>query len=52
MEIDNDLRQAREMIPERLRVRPIAECGNDPANLIMARFGVREVACWVKAEIL
>jgi hypothetical protein len=52
MEIDNDLRQAREMIPERLRVRPIAECGSDPANFIMARFSVREVAFRVKVEIL
>jgi len=48
MGIDSDLREARKMIPEPLRVRPIAECGNDPTHVIMARFSVGGVAHYVE----
>ncbi|EEP76710.1 conserved hypothetical protein [Uncinocarpus reesii 1704] len=40
MEIDTALRQASELVPEHLRVRPISECDLDPAYLIMSRFGI------------
>lgn len=40
MEIDNELRRARDMIPEHLQIRPIEECQLDPAALIMSRFSV------------
>lgn len=40
MEIDAELRQARDMIPDHLRIRPMEECQLDPVNLIMSRFSV------------
>lgn len=40
MEIDAELRRARDMIPDHLVVRPIEECQTDPTNSIMARFSV------------
>lgn len=40
MEIDNSLRQARDTIPEWLRVKPMAECENEPTSMIMNRFAV------------
>ncbi|CAI7590339.1 unnamed protein product [Penicillium glandicola] len=43
MEIDAELRQARDLIPEHLRIRPIEECQSDPINLIMSRFTVMAV---------
>ncbi|KAL1954697.1 hypothetical protein VTO42DRAFT_801 [Malbranchea cinnamomea] len=43
MELDSELRRACEMIPERLRVRPMSECRNDPPHLIVCRFGVMSI---------
>ncbi|KAF7516545.1 hypothetical protein PCG10_002069 [Penicillium crustosum] len=43
MEIDAELRQARDMIPDHLRIRPMEECQLDPVNLIMSRFSVMAV---------
>lgn len=40
MEIDADLRRARDLIPEHLQIQPIEECQLDPANLISSRFSV------------
>lgn len=40
MEIDAELRRARDLIPEHLVVRPLEECQADPTNVIMARFSV------------
>lgn len=40
MEIDADLRRARDLIPDHLHIRPIDECQLDPVNLIMSRFAV------------
>ncbi|OQD69169.1 hypothetical protein PENPOL_c002G08550 [Penicillium polonicum] len=43
MEIDAELRQARDLIPDHLRIRPMEECQLDPVNLIMSRFSVMAV---------
>ncbi|KAL2009577.1 hypothetical protein VTN00DRAFT_5384 [Thermoascus crustaceus] len=43
MEIDNELRRARDLIPEHLHIRPIEECQLDPTALIMSRFSVMSV---------
>ncbi|KAI9934646.1 hypothetical protein AWENTII_005837 [Aspergillus wentii] len=43
MEIDTELRRARDLIPEHLIVRPIEECQLDPSNLIISRFAVMSV---------
>lgn len=40
MEIDAELRRARDMVPDHLAVRPIEECKNDSANTIIAKFSV------------
>lgn len=40
MEIDTELRRARDLIPDHLKVRPINECQHDPADLIVSRFNV------------
>lgn len=40
MEVDAELRQARDLIPDHLRIRPMEECQLDPVNLIMSRFSV------------
>lgn len=40
MEIDAELRQARDLIPDHLQIRPMEECQLDPVNLIMSRFAV------------
>ena len=40
MEIDTELRRAKDMVPEYLQVRPIEESLQDPANVIMSRFSV------------
>ncbi|KAJ5210039.1 hypothetical protein N7491_009852 [Penicillium cf. griseofulvum] len=50
MEIDADLRQARDLIPDHLRIRPMEECQLDPVNLIMSRFAVMTV--YNKAQIV
>ncbi|KAJ5762993.1 hypothetical protein N7533_001674 [Penicillium manginii] len=38
MELDADLRRARELIPDHLHIRPFEECALDPVNLITSRF--------------
>ncbi|KAJ5766224.1 uncharacterized protein N7511_003840 [Penicillium nucicola] len=43
MEVDAELRQARDMIPPHLKIRPIEDCQMDPCNLIMSRFAVKAV---------
>ncbi|KAL1989020.1 hypothetical protein VTN96DRAFT_5783 [Rasamsonia emersonii] len=43
MDIDNELRRARDLIPEHLTVRPLEECQHDPADVIMARFHIQSV---------
>jgi hypothetical protein len=40
MELDADLRRARELIPDHLHIRPFEECALDPVNLITSRFSV------------
>lgn len=48
MEIDAELRQARDLIPEHLHIRPMEECQLDPINIIMSRF---DVSCLKAAAI-
>ncbi|EAW20173.1 putative C6 transcription factor [Aspergillus fischeri NRRL 181] len=43
MELDAELRRARDLIPEHLVIRPFEECQLDPSNLIMSRFGIMSV---------
>ncbi|OQE07045.1 hypothetical protein PENVUL_c015G08785 [Penicillium vulpinum] len=43
MEIDAELRQARDLIPDHLHIRPMEECQLDPINIIMSRFAVMAV---------
>ncbi|EAW15208.1 putative C6 transcription factor [Aspergillus clavatus NRRL 1] len=43
MELDAELRQARDMIPEHLIIRPMEECQLDPSNLIISRFAIMSV---------
>ncbi|RLM00718.1 hypothetical protein CFD26_107814 [Aspergillus turcosus] len=43
MELDAELRRARDLIPEHLHIRPFEECQLDPSNLIMSRFGIMSV---------
>ncbi|KAJ6015347.1 hypothetical protein N7540_009938 [Penicillium herquei] len=50
MEIDADLRRARDMIPEHLRVRPMEDCQLDPWQLLMSRYSVNTV--YHKAQIV
>ncbi|KKK13395.1 hypothetical protein AOCH_001635 [Aspergillus ochraceoroseus] len=50
MEMDSELRRARDVIPEHLLVRPIEECPLDPLVLIMSRFSVMSV--YHKAQCL
>ncbi|KAJ5153829.1 uncharacterized protein N7500_009268 [Penicillium coprophilum] len=50
MEIDAELRQARDLVPDHLRIRPMEECQLDPINLIMSRFSV--MAVYNKAQIV
>lgn len=40
LEIDAELRRARDMVPEHLMVRPMEECPQDQSSLIMSRFSV------------
>lgn len=40
MEIDAELRQAKDLIPNHLKIRPMEQCQLDPVNLIMSRFAV------------
>ncbi|KAJ5290998.1 hypothetical protein N7478_000249 [Penicillium angulare] len=50
MELDAELRQARESIPDHLRVRPMEECQLDPVQLIMSRHSAYTV--YHKAQIV
>ncbi|KAJ5475276.1 hypothetical protein N7539_008342, partial [Penicillium diatomitis] len=43
MEIDADLRRARDMIPDHLQIRPMQECQHDPLNLIISRYSVMTI---------
>lgn len=40
MELDADLRRARDLIPDHLQIRSTEECQADPVNIIMSRFSV------------
>lgn len=40
MEIDAELRRARDLIPEHLLIRPLEDCPAGPTNSILARFSV------------
>lgn len=40
MKLDADLREARESIPQHLKMRSVQESAHDPANLIMERYGL------------
>jgi hypothetical protein len=51
MELDAELRRARDLIPEHLVIRPFEECQLDPSNLIMSRFGVRQSLASHKREL-
>ncbi|OQD73777.1 hypothetical protein PENDEC_c013G05658 [Penicillium decumbens] len=48
MEIDADLRRARDLIPDRLRIQPMEDCQFDSLNLIMSRFSVMTI--YLKAQ--
>ncbi|KAJ5591872.1 uncharacterized protein N7459_002241 [Penicillium hispanicum] len=50
MELDADLRHARDLIPDHLQLRPMEDCQLDPVNLIMSRFSVNTV--YHKAQIV
>ncbi|KAJ6172606.1 hypothetical protein N7470_001673 [Penicillium chermesinum] len=50
MELDTELRRARDLIPDHLQIRPIEECQLDPVQLIMSRFSVHTV--YHKAQIV
>lgn len=41
MEIDAELRRAKELVPDHLIVRPIQDCQGDSTNVLMSRFAVR-----------
>ncbi|OOF96380.1 hypothetical protein ASPCADRAFT_206573 [Aspergillus carbonarius ITEM 5010] len=43
MELDAELRRARDLIPEHLLVRPIEDCPLESPNLILSRFAVASV---------
>ncbi|KAH8692204.1 putative C6 transcription factor [Talaromyces proteolyticus] len=43
MDIDTELRHARDLIPDHLKVRPIEESQLDPANLVLSRFYIESV---------
>ncbi|KAJ5117270.1 hypothetical protein N7526_011379 [Penicillium atrosanguineum] len=48
MELDADLRRARDLIPDHLQIRSMEECQVDPVSLIMSRFSVMTV--YLKAQ--
>ncbi|KAJ5899938.1 hypothetical protein N7495_004682 [Penicillium taxi] len=50
MEIDAELRRARDLIPDHLQIRPMEDCQQDPVNLIMSRFSVNTL--YYKAQIV
>ncbi|KAJ5660403.1 hypothetical protein N7507_006854 [Penicillium longicatenatum] len=50
MELDADLRHARDSIPDHLRLRPLEDCQLDPVQLIMSRYSVNMV--YHKAQIV
>ncbi|EPS31528.1 hypothetical protein PDE_06483 [Penicillium oxalicum 114-2] len=43
MDIDADLRRARDLIPDHLSIRPMQECQHDPVNLIISRYSVMTI---------
>jgi hypothetical protein len=45
MDIDNDLQRARDLIPERLCVRPTEDSHSDPISTILSRFHVSSLIC-------
>ncbi|PLB50711.1 putative C6 transcription factor [Aspergillus steynii IBT 23096] len=50
MEVDAELRRARDLVPEHLLVRPIEESQLDPLNIVMSRYTVMSV--YHKAQIV
>ncbi|KAK4922067.1 hypothetical protein LTR66_016629 [Elasticomyces elasticus] len=50
MEIDAELRQARDLIPDHLKIRPMEECQVDTINLIMSRYSMQVMAVYDKAQ--
>ncbi|KAJ5675099.1 uncharacterized protein N7477_005033 [Penicillium maclennaniae] len=48
MELDAELRRARDLIPDHLQIRSMEECQVDPVSLIMSRFSVMTV--YLKAQ--
>lgn len=51
MEIDAELRRARDMIPEHLVIRPIEDCQHDQPKVIMSRFSVSSLITVVYIDI-
>jgi Fungal specific transcription factor domain len=47
LDIDSELRQARDLIPEHLKVRPFDECPLDPTDLILSRYYVSRINAYV-----
>ncbi|KAJ5781156.1 hypothetical protein N7457_006316 [Penicillium paradoxum] len=43
METDAELREARDLIPDHLRIRPMDQCQSDSASLIMSRFSIMSI---------
>lgn len=49
MELDAELRRARDLIPDHLQIRSMDECQVDPVSLIMSRFSVSsDFSCLVR----
>lgn len=44
MEIDTELRRARDLIPEQFIVRPLEECQADPTSVVMCRLNVCDIS--------
>lgn len=52
MEIDAELRKAKDLIPNHLKIRPMEQCQLDPINLIMSRFAVSALKAALSSLIL
>ncbi|KAJ5641453.1 hypothetical protein N7490_005453 [Penicillium lividum] len=50
MELDADIRHARDLIPDHLRLRPLDDCQLDPIQLIISRYSV--IMLYHKAQIV
>ncbi|OKL58423.1 hypothetical protein UA08_06114 [Talaromyces atroroseus] len=50
LDIDSELRQARDLIPEHLKIRSFEECPLDPTDLILSRYYVESV--YHKAQVV